>query len=262
MDTKVLDKWYDLNIWATYRPLEPQYIKYLPNIILAALKIEDTYMQIRNARDSLTFMDVTDFGQIQYKDEKGYKHIRSKFLFDALACYNYAIDLSWQSIYLYLGENTYDILLNKEKYYKALKGCNQETVLYYLRLANKLKLYKCVKEFFVSSLTRELREAYNYLKHRGTYNVEGTGTTSTHHFPLEMEGIDLRMETRETLNLNDWKAKLISFDIEFYNYFTSVITMMMPSDFKQNNTKISDVIDMLNRIEIKGKIFPRWKLKV
>lgn len=72
---------YDVSHWQKYRPWEPQYVKFLPHEILAGFKIEDVYYQLSNARASLSFMEVQDYGQlIRLNDDVHLQYVRSKFL--------------------------------------------------------------------------------------------------------------------------------------------------------------------------------------
>ncbi|MEC0183115.1 hypothetical protein P4H61_16640 [Paenibacillus peoriae] len=236
---------YSIQHWGEFRPKIPQYTKYSPNVILTALKIEDVFSQINNARLSLFLTSIDDYGpKIVLKSDHGLKRIRSKFLFDSLAYYNYAVDLSWQTLFLFYGSDSYEILLNKEKYYKALRDCTQENVNYYLRLSGDHKSHFVLNKFFSDSLTRELREAYNYIKHRGTFDVDEQ--ISVHRFPLEIFGLEMRMATREVINLEDWQSKLRNFDIMFYNYFNSIISIM-PNDFKNDTATIGDILNFLEK---------------
>ncbi|NQX58552.1 hypothetical protein [Paenibacillus qinlingensis] len=253
MKIEQLKREYSIRHWAAYKPSEVQYTKFMPFEILAALKIEDVYTQVFNARSSLLFMEVDDYGKIVTNTDQALVFIRSKFLMDALACYNYAIDLSWQTLYLYYGNNSYNILLNRDEYYKALQGCNHEVVRYYLRLANQNKTNVCVTDFFNNPTTREVREAYNYIKHRGTFNIEGM-KNGNHRFPLEINGLELQMAHRDTIVLEDWKNKLINFDIKFHGYFNSIITSIMSADFTDGMVTVGNVIGLLERLgkEIDG----------
>jgi hypothetical protein len=236
---------YNIQNWAKFRPGIPQYTKYSPNVILAALKIEDVFSQINNARLSLFLTSIDNYGpQVILGSDHALRQIKSKFLFDSLACYNYAVDLSWQTLFLFYGSSSYEILLNKEKYYKALRDCNQETVNYYLKLSGDHKSHLVLNKFFSDPLTRELREAYNYIKHRGTFDIDEQ--TSIHRFPLEFLGLEMRMATREVINLEEWQSKLEKFDIMFYHYFNSIISIM-PSGFSSNNVKISDIKKFLEK---------------
>ncbi|EJR31146.1 hypothetical protein [Bacillus mycoides] len=239
---------YDINDWLKYKPRDAHYVKFLPNQVIAGLKIDDVYSQILNARESLALSEIDDFGErIVLAHNNSLKRLHLKFLFDALASYNYAIDSSWQMIYLYLGEEEYEILLNKQKYYKALRGCTRENLLYLLRLAGNKKVYYCVESLFNDLITKELREYYNYIKHRGTYNIEGL-KESIHRFPFEVEGKEFRGAYRETLNIDTLKRRLIEFDVLFHEYFKSLILMLFPKDFQNPVIKARDFKTLLEKL--------------
>jgi hypothetical protein len=235
-------------------------MKYSANQVLAGLKIDDVYSQIMNARESLALSGIDDFGErIVFSQNKSLKRLHLKFLIDALASYNYAIDSSWQMIYLYLGEEGYGILLNKQKYYKALMGCTRENLLYLLRLAGNRKIYHCVENLFNNSITSELREYYNYIKHRGIYNIEGL-KEDKHRFPFEVEGREFRGAYRETLNIDSLKKRLIEFDVLFFEYFKSLILLLFPKEFQNPTVTINDFLNVLNNLKETGFLNPDDKI--
>lgn len=252
MELNQLLKKYDTTDWLKYKPRDAHYVKFLPNQVLAGLKIDDVYSQILNARESLALSEIDDFGKkIVVTNNKSLKRLHLKFLFDALASYNYAIDSSWQMIYLYLSEEQYEILLNKQNYYKALRGCTKENLLYLLRLAGNNKVYHCVESLFNDLITKELREYYNYIKHRGTYNIEGLNEDK-HRFPFEVEGKEFRGAYRETLNIDSLKKRLMEFDVLFYEYFKSLILLLFPKEFQNPIVTLDDFISVLVTLRDNG----------
>jgi hypothetical protein len=235
--------------WNNYSPWIIQYTKYLPNVICASEKICDVYWQFSNARASIDFMDFDDYGQlIGRKDYLHTQYIRSKFLFDALAYYNYCIDLSWQVLFFYFGDHDYGMLQDKNRYEKTAKECNEGSLRLLLWFRKQNKIADFIFTFFNSSQTKEIREIYNYLKHRGTFYIDGLGLNDE-FLPIGLNGSRLRMINRKEIDLYEWKDKLIQFDVSFVNYFNCLIKWIMPSDFKENNGNLNDHFELLFRLK-------------
>lgn len=244
MDVSELMDKFNIRIWADYKPNAGHYTRYLPHQIIAGFKIEDVYKQFSNARASLLYMEENDYGKLISKgDEKHLAYIRTKFLFDALANYNYCIDLSWQFLYLYYEYDDYGMFQDTSRYEKETKQCTKENLEYRLvGLAKQRKKYDYLMRFFRTPLSEEVRYAYNYIKHRGTYRIHGLHEEEEAIFPLELSGNTMRMITRETMVLSEWKEKLIQFDIAFYNYFEALIKQTMPKDFTDTTFSLLKLI--------------------
>lgn len=249
MEVSELREKYNIEHWKDYSPWIIQYSKYLPNVICSSVKIEDVYFQLCNARVSIDYMDLDNYGQLIGKND--YVHtqfIRSKFLFDALAYYNYCIDLSWQVLYFYFGDNDYGLLQDKNRFERTSKECNEGSLRLLLWFHKQNKLSDFVFTFFNSTHTKEIREMYNYLKHRGTFFIDGLGLNDE-VLPIGLDGSRLRMINRREVDLNQWKENLIYFDTTFFNYFNVLIHWIMPRDFTTNSASISDQLGLMYRLK-------------
>ncbi|NMD72433.1 hypothetical protein HHO41_19365 [Bacillus sp. DNRA2] len=249
MDVTELREKVDISNWLNYNPWIVQYSKYLPNVITASVKIVDVYYQISNARVSIDYMNVDNYGQLIGKDDYLHKQfIKSKFLFDSLAYYNYSIDLSWQVLYFYFGDKDYGVLQDKKRYEQLSKECNEQNLRLQLWFHNQKKLSKYVFDFFNDQKTKEIREIYNYLKHRGTFYIDGLGENDE-FLPINLNGSRLRMINREEVDLSEWKEKLIQFDVFFYEYFNNLINWIMPKDYTVKSMGIGEQIGLMYRLK-------------
>lgn len=254
---KCLSKEFNVDGWKWYKPSFPQYTRYSPHQILAGFKIEDIYIQIKNARSSLLFMESDSYKPFVIKDDELHtSYIRSKFLFDAMANYNYCIDLSWQFLYLYYsyvkyGYDDYGMLQEENFYEKETKSCKVGTLKKRLIGAKQEEKWREVSSFLEEPLTEEIRNAYNYIKHRGTYHVKGLGIQGDDKFPTVFSGNvpTLKFITRETIDLDEWREKLINFDISFYQYFDKLIQELMPDDFTEGTIVIDNLPLISQKLE-------------
>lgn len=221
--------------------------------ILAGIKIGDIYEQFSLARASLIYLDVENYGQLISKhDEVHLLMIRSKFLFEALALYNYLIDLSWQFLYLVCGDAYKGVVFNEKYYLQSLKECDAESLEGRLvKICGLTELYNKTTNFFKEPLTREIREAYNYIKHRGTYQIEGLGLNDT-HAGITMDSKTIPFITRRTMNLSDFTEKLIEFDDNYFKYFSDLIAETMPQNYLSKNQ-----IETMMQLGIVDNLFHR-----
>lgn len=238
---------YDVDHWMSFRPGMTQYVRFSEDqahLLLAGHKTEDIYRQYKMARASLMYLEVEDYGQLIGKNNDiHFTFIRSKFLFDALALYNYCIDLSWQMVYLYHGDAHFGSVQRKEYYMQASKDCNYESLKGRLMKVNKRdELFDHIDKFFNAKLTNEIRQAYNYIKHRGTFHIEGLGLNET-SVPIGLVGHQLKMLSRESIDIEEWKEKLIHFDISFYNYFEDILNILMPKEYLDNTLDFEELIN-------------------
>ncbi|WP_342537949.1 hypothetical protein MKY15_15665 [Sporosarcina sp. FSL K6-1540] len=237
---------HNVEHWREYTPDMKQYIEFAKedaNLILAGHKIQDVYIQFKMARASLMYLEIDNYGQlIAENDEFHLTFIRSKFLFDALALYNYCIDLSWQVLYLYHGDAHFGVIQDEDYYIQATADCNLENLQGRLvKIAKRDGLFKYINDFFISTPTSEIRSAYNYIKHRGTFHIEGLGLNDD-AIPIDMAGYKLKMLNRKSINIEEWKQKLIQFDISFVKYFEDIIFTLMPKNFTGNSVSINSMI--------------------
>lgn len=242
-----LDDLKDIEHWRDFFPNITQYLKYShdqAHLLLASHKIEDIHTQLKMARASLIYLEVENYGQLIGKhDTTHLTFIRSKFLFDALSLYNYCIDLSWQMVYLYHGDAHFGVVQFEEYYLQASKDCNYESLQGRLVKVNKKKsLFEKINSFFNDDLTKEVRQTYNYIKHRGTYHIEGLGVNQD-SVPIDLNGHKLKMIKRKSISIDQEKEKLIQFDTFFTRYFEEILSTLMPKEFKNSTISLETLLN-------------------
>lgn len=232
MNVEHLYENYDVHTWIKYNPHEMHYCLYRPGEIAAGFKIVDVYHAFCHGRACLADMEVDNYGQLISKhDDLHLTYIRARFLMDALAFYNYCIDLSWQVVWVYYIEDKYEIINDEKEFLRAMNRCKLPELSYELTLLRKIKIRDHIVGFFDMHLTKLIREKYNYIKHRGTFYFEGLGRNSK-RFSITVDNFAPKMLSREEWDINEWKSKLMEFDIAFKRYFDSIIRFIMPSGYK------------------------------
>ncbi len=225
-----VDHWFDLEPWDVH------YMNFEPNIIYAAHKVGDVYYAFSNGRSYLSDFDCENFGQlISQNDDTHLGYIRSKFLQSALSFYNYAIDLSWQVIWFYLGDNSF-LFMEKPTYYQKYSGfCNFPTLLEVVGLRGREDFRQHLIAFNNNPLTLEVRQLYNYVKHRGSLYTKNLGEQYNRMLMGYVSGsieYTPQMITRKVFDLNEWKEKLIAFDQLFFNYFEYLTHLILPQNYQ------------------------------
>lgn len=247
--------------WGRYTPYEAQYFKFEPNIIGAGHKISDVYQTFCLARFSLMSLDNEDFGQMVSKEEDGSHNdinmnfIKSVLIQNALMYYNNAVDISWQVLVMYCDESGLD-LIYKEGQYKKVSSCE------FLELKDRIRywasshtsesktleiLHDHINDFFNGPLT-QIREKYNYLKHRGTYYFPGLGM-NLKTLSIGFNGMNPMAIAKEEFKIDEWKEILISFDLAFVGYFQFIIDNIMPSNYLDGTIDLGEVYNYGKRIE-------------
>ncbi|MGN7311559.1 hypothetical protein ACTHQ4_10725 [Alkalicoccobacillus gibsonii] len=217
-----------------YKPNLYHYANFKPHIIASGFKLDDICTQFGNARSSLAFIECDNYGElISVHNEIHLKYIRAKFLFDSLANYNYCIDLSWQFFYFYYGRDDTKLIFDNEEYLSQSKDCNEQEVRLRLYLANKSlddegqEVIKSVYKFINKSYSKKLRESYNYLKHRGSFYVNGLGINEK-TLPMIINNEEVEILHRREVDIEIMKRELINFDQTFINGLNKIVDKLMP----------------------------------
>lgn len=247
----------EVHHWMDYNPGWPQYYHYEPNLVATAHKITDVYQAFCSARTALQYLDVENYGElIAQTDDLHLKFIRSQFIQNALVYYNISIDLSWQVLWLFCKEPSFD-LMYENKYVDTTKDCNLETLretLDYMSSFPSIEkktldmLLNHMISFFNDELPLKVRHKYNYMKHRGTYYIDGLGMNDK-TLGIVVNGVNPLMLTREELDINEWKETLIKFDNSFVGYFEYILKNIMPVDFKDRVFNFADPINYHHKLQ-------------
>lgn len=230
-------------------PKDLQYLKYDNNITFSALKIADVYQSLCVARANLHFLDNKDFGDYA-KDEISIRFVKSMHIQNSLIYYNIAVDYSWQVIWLYYNKELNGKKPTHQLYENAIKDCTFDELLLGLTLVRDIKMRDyIVRPFFQKNkYYLSIRPQYNYLKHRGTYYIEGLGENrSTMMFAFERNGekVDLSMVSRKELDTEATKQSLIEFDKAFVQYMNTLIQLLIPKNFVSGKTTFKDMLEAI-----------------
>ncbi len=258
MDTTLIyDRVKDIHDWLRYAPQEAQYARYETNIILAGIKISDLYASLCTARANLYYYELGDYGDISSRDAVSILYTKSGFIENALIYYNISVDLFWQILWVYYDNTVSDKLATDALYQESIKDCNYPELLLGLTLCRDIKMREMIKDFFDKNrLYLSMRPLYNYLKHRGTYHIDGLGLNDKKAmFNLKLEAkffkdrnlpvfdeIEIPLVPRKELNLESTAQLLEEFDKSFVPYCESIFRVLMPSDYLDKSCSLKQIM--------------------
>src|SRR5699024_6273421 len=252
---------HEFHSWHNYLPQEKNYANFEPRIIYALQKVDDVYYAFANARYNLYLTENENYGQlISEYAETSLKMVRSYFLMNALNFYNFAIDLSWQVMFFYTSDNSLYFLASPDSYDKYSNQCSYETLVNKLKYRKESALLHIANSFYNNSLFRELRELYNYLKHRGTLHFQGLGKQYNNPYmgvSIDEESVTYKIFKKRKVEIRELKSKLINLDVLFYNYFNSILSCIVPSNYME----VTDALEDVYKVSIAVKEFKDEELE-
>ena len=131
-------------------------------------------------------------------------------------------DLSWQVLFLYYGEESDELICNDKYYQKVLNQCNYIHVIYRLTLARDYKVRSYIEKFESNELWNEMRETYNYYKHRGSFYILGIGKQYKESL-MSYENGRLPLLCEREFDLDLWEKRLVEYSREFMTYFDNIV---------------------------------------
>lgn len=255
--TLIYNRVKDIHSWLSYAPQEAQYARYKTNIIFAGIKISDLYASLCTARSNLYYYELDDYGEISSKDAISTLYTKSGFIENALMYYNISVDLFWQVLWVYYNNFIADKLATEVLYQESIKDCNYPELLLGLTLCRDIKMREIVKGFFnKDSSYLAIRPLYNYLKHRGTYYIDGLGLNDQkamfnlklnakfykdHELPV-LDALEIPLVPRRELDLDNTAQLLEEFDKSFISYCEYVFSVLMAYDYLDKSCPMTKML--------------------
>lgn len=264
MDYNSLYTTHDCSNWHVLFPIEKHYINFDPNIIYALNKVDDVYYMFSNARFNGYMTENNNYGDmVASHDQLHLKFVHSGFLMNALNFYYFAIDLSWQVIYYYSIDSSYYFFCDQKEYDKYSNACTYDNVVRLLKYRKDQNLLEVLKSFSTNELVLELRNLYNYMKHKGTIHFEGLGLQySNPMMGVRMgdENITYKLFVKREQKIEDLKSKLIELDKLFYDYFNKILEIIVPENYLQCEFDFSKHINHAMEIKtFRDNYFNKYK---
>ena len=244
MLASIYDKVKDIQYFLDYRADESNYGLYPQNILYCAHKLNDLYSIYCIARANLEYINNQDFGDFA-RDYISIKFVKTQLIMNALNYYNFLIDFSWQLIWFSIRSDLNDRLMTSKIYNDVAKECNYEVLRYNLTLLQDYKTRDYIlRDFFKNDLVQEIREKWNFLKHRGSFYFEGLGE-NPEIMMFTFNNLRVPIVNRQTLDIDEYVEKLIKFDNQYYTYITHIVSIIFPNNFIQNRNFLNSSVNYL-----------------
>lgn len=258
------EDWFKLkniHYWGKYEPEETRYAKYAetnPSLISTGHKIIDVYDTFTRARGMLLYSFGDDYGDLAFRNDINYLYARSQMIIASLLEYAICLDLSWQVIWAYFQPSSLKYLL-ENNYEEMEKNCTSEVVHSQLNCVTGMhgmgedisrKVNDLLTGFENDEKTIKLRNMYNYIKHRGTLHIEGLGDNeSTMNYTIN--GKTIPKLSRNSASVVDLQKLLFDYDDLFSNYFSSLISLLIPVEYEETKCSLQDIVQAsLNYLKV------------
>lgn len=234
--------------WAKYAPKETQAHKKPTHIDLAAFKIGDVYTAFCHAKLNNDCYEYIS----QMKDISGKTQLflRTSFLQNVIFYLNSCIDYFWQMLYAYCQKDEQKLYEHNEhekiSEQESLTTEIDNLIAYGQSLGEDVKIVSDIKKEIDILITKtQIRQIFNYLKHRGQYAISGLGDNSKSAY--EKLGICVMFQPsnsntpyvcppkkllyREELDLDKTHQNILKFMSEFADKFDKLIKTVIPEDY-------------------------------
>lgn len=191
------------------------------------------------------------------EDKMAILSTKKYFIENALLYYNFAVDYLWQVLWFYYN-NADDVnqIPSNELYQKLMKECNLNDLIRGLVELQERKIVEVLKDNFTdrNKLFKQIREYYNYLKHRAIFHTPSLGINekeSMYYIPTLIEKNEEKVElvsykipiiSRIEIDIDELKELLIEFDKQFVGICEYFFEIIMPKDYiKAREVKLSTI---------------------
>lgn len=183
--------------------------------------------------------------------------VENLFLQNALIYYNSCIDLSWQLVYFYYmpkREGKFNItneelekeektMKNLEKLQKRLesKPLEEDDI----EREKREQLSQIVTEFFYKKIPERFRDNYNYIKHRGTFDIFEVETEKDSLFLVNGKKPDITIFKLKKFNSKGCINMLLDFHNAFIEYVETLIEIIIKPKMRTSIYSIDEVLQVL-----------------
>lgn len=254
MDTEVEFKLPD---WIKYNPHKLDYYSNADRQdLLCRFKLTQVYQNFCVARMNCIFSDEnTNYGDLD-PEGKNKEWIKKLFLQNALLYYNICVDLSWCMAYFYCipkQEGNFNITneeieaIEKEINYDSL----HEFLNMQLNIADKKEkvileeLKKLITEFWNEKIPEGFRQDYNFIKHRGTFDIFDSIAKNENValFVVESSEPDITIPKFKEFDSEKYINILRNFHTVFLEYIDNMIDIIINPKYSLPKYNFEEIIN-------------------
>lgn len=242
--------------WNEYKPLDEEY--YLntdKQDLLCRFKLVQVYQNFCIARANFIFSDKdTNYGELD-PDGKNKYWLEKFFLQNALLYYNICIDLSWVMVYFYyIPKKEEEFNITEKEIEEIEKGVSYDNLLAFLKIQVNLadskeriileKIIELITEFYNNKIPEDFRKDYNYIKHRGTYDIFDTeDNVTTIQFLVNNKEPNISIPKFKTFDNEKYIDILKKFHKSFLEYINQIIDIIIKPKLSSQNFSLDDAIN-------------------
>lgn len=169
-------------------------------------------------------------------------------IISSLIQYGISLDLCWQIIWANFQSSSMEILL-KGEFEKMEKYCTNKELNnrlnYCISMEGNggkvaLKIKKLLNEFTNKKTIKDLRDVYNYIKHRGTIHIEGLGNNYD-RLPFDINDIDIPKINRKSYSLDELEKLLILYDKDICCFIESLVKELIPEEYNNDHFNLQEM---------------------
>ena len=249
---------FKLPDWEKYSPKEIDYYSNRDRQdLLCRFKLKQVYQNLCIARINCIFPDEkNNYGDLD-PEGKNKKWIKNLFLQNALLYYNICIDLSWCMVYFYYVpkkegkfnidneeieeiENviTYDSLQSYLTSHLIMLDDNDEEKVILE------EIIKLTSEFWCNKIPEGFRKDYNYIKHKGTFDIFDTGKNKVEAlFLINGNNPNITIHKFKEFDSEKYIYVLRNFHNIFLEYMDSIINIIIKPKYSSSKYDFNEIMN-------------------
>lgn len=259
-----IEKEFELPDWIKYKPCDLDYYSNTARQdLLCRFKLTQVYQNFCIARMNCIFSDKNNnYGDLDSKGENK-EWLEKIFLQNALLYYNICVDLSWCIVYFYcVSKSEENFNITEKEIEKIEKEINYDNLIVCLEKSLKLsdlkekktleKILELTTEFWSNKMPEAFREDYNYIKHRGTFDIFNyfRDDEKIALFLIDGNKPNIIIPSFREFDSEEYIIILKDFHISFLKYINDLIDIIIKPNYIPSKYDIKEVIsNVINNSE-------------
>lgn len=229
--------------------------------LLCRFKLRQIYHNFCVARMNVIFSeDKTNYGDLD-PEGKNKKMLKNLFLQNALIYYNTCIDLSWCLVYFYcVSKKDEEFNISMEEIKKIEDSINFDSLQEILKCQINIssikeksileKLLNITNDFWIKNLPNDFRQDYNYIKHKGVFDIFGFESNNSELFLVNGKTPNIVIPRIKSFDSDKYMKILQEFHIKFIKYIDDIIDVIIKPKCNQNIYPFEEIMtNIINNLE-------------
>lgn len=251
------EKDFELPNWIDYKPCDLDYYSNTARQdLLCRFKLTQVYQNFCIARMNCIFSDKkNNYGDLD-PENKNKEWLEKIFLQNALLYYNICVDLSWCMVYFYCASKSEESFnITEKEIEKIEEEINYDNLKARLEMSLKISNFKDKKklerilelttEFWNDKIPKEFRQDYNYIKHRGTFDIFDDFKNDENTSLFLIDGIkpNITVPRFKKFDSEEYINILRDFHVSFLKYMNDLIDIIIKPHYNPSKYSIKEIIN-------------------